>query len=175
MTWQFGSPEIHVLDISGCSSLQEMIEELGQRDNYKLLYKIENYKEPSPIFQLQRLSSQIGLHIDRTYRLELSYQEVAKIGESFPRLTSRETLTKILRLHPDYEKIVINAGFPLDSMHSFDVELTGMRVIFTFSYKEEFDIQTLAEESLIKRFENQGSCRHAEIIDEIKKKVGEII
>src|SRR4030043_332154 len=136
----FGVMEFNVESIS---SIDDMINELHERDQYQVVWRDNNYKEPIGYnSKLFRDSLSLNVSLVKTYSLKVTFDEIKKYcsDKSSGYVYRHEFFLDLLRDNKEFNKVVNNHSFPGDIAEFEDMYFCEDSVVFVFRCKLEKNI-----------------------------------
>lgn len=142
--WIFSDPpfgaypdsKVKTFNVENITSIDGMVENLRDMDEYEVIWKNEEYKPRDPIVsKLEIQGNHLDLVYTNSYSLTVSFEEMRKYISDKSRdfESEREVFITALQEHKDFDTIVGNRYYPWDVVKYGDCKITETGLIFTFS------------------------------------------
>lgn len=163
--------EVNTFDINGCSSLDEMVEELASTDGYKEIYRNTDFREPEQVkADLIRKSVCVEVKEVRNYELLVPYSEIDKyLKETEQECYDRDLLLEILEHHAEKENVFREGRFNRDQVRTDGIIFCEGYLKFVFRIEWSEDKRGDGKD-VVRLFEKKTDGKR--IIDSILNTVG---
>jgi len=154
------------MDVEGVTSIDDIINELNERDKYEVIWRDESYKDPDKYkAELFRDAISVSLNVTKTYSLKVKFSEIIKYcsNKSSGYAYKSDFFNDVLRDHIEFDEVVNNRTFPGDSAKMKDFHFSEDGIVFVFEC--EFVENTVCDSDnytddqltdIIKKFEHTG-------------------